>query len=523
MWRGPALADVSAPFAGSQAARLEEARASAVEQYAEARLRIGDPGAVVAALRDLVDAQPLRERARALLMRALHGGGRQAEALAVFEEGRRVLADELGADPSKELADVHLAILRGDPLDEAPDEAPAVRADLPAQLTSFVGREEELRRVGKMLASGRLVTLLGPGGAGKTRLAIEAAGREDGEVHFVDLAPVVASEVPKALLGALGLREGGMRPAPGERPPGAMERLVTALDGRRALLVLDNCEHVVEAVAGLAHRLLSACPRLRVLATSREALAITGEAVWPLPPLEPPPEGAPGRGAARRIRRCGCSSTGPRRCVPASRWTRRTPAPWCGSAGRWTGCRWRSSWPRRGCGRCRSPRSRPGWTTGSGSCRAGTAPRRRATRRSAGSSSGAGTCWTRRSGPSRGASRCSPAASRWRRRRASATSTTPTSCSSSWPTSRCCRATAPGTGCSTPSARSAPSASPRPVRRSASSGRTRSTSPASPRARTPTCAAPGSSNGWNCSPPTTGTCTRRCGGPSGAIRRSRSG
>lgn len=208
---------MSAPFAGSQAARLEEARASAVEQYAEARLRIGDPGAVVAALRDLVDAQPLRERARALLMRALHGGGRQAEALAVFEEGRRVLADELGADPSKELADVHLAILRGDPLDEAPDEAPAVRADLPAQLTSFVGREEELRRVGKMLASGRLVTLLGPGGAGKTRLAIEAAGREDGEVHFVDLAPVVASEVPKALLGALGLREGGCarRPANG--------------------------------------------------------------------------------------------------------------------------------------------------------------------------------------------------------------------------------------------------------------------------------------------------------------------
>ncbi|MEO3825239.1 BTAD domain-containing putative transcriptional regulator [Actinomadura sp. B10D3] len=297
LWRGPALADVSAPFAGSQAARLEEARASAVEQYAEAKLRTGEPGAVVAALRDLVDAQPLRERARALLMRALHGGGRQAEALAVFEEGRRVLADELGADPSRQLADVHLAILRGEPPDEPPDGppdgAPAVRPNLPAQLTSFVGREEELRRVGKMLASGRLVTLLGPGGAGKTRLAVEAAGREDGEVRFVDLAPVVASEVPKALLGALGLREGGMRPAPGERPPGVVERLVTALDGRRTLLILDNCEHVVEAVAGLVHRLLSACPLLRVLATSREALAITGEAVWPLPPLEPPPVGAP--------------------------------------------------------------------------------------------------------------------------------------------------------------------------------------------------------------------------------------
>lgn len=284
LWRGPALADVSAPFAAGQAARLEEERACAVEAYGEAMLA-EDPGAAVAALRDLVDAQPLRERARALLMRALHRSGRQAEALAVFEAGREVLAEELGADPSRELADVHLSILRG--------ETPAaVRANLPAQLTSFIGREEELRRVGGMLAGGRLVTLLGPGGAGKTRLAIEAAARDGGEVCFVDLAPVVASEVGKTLLGALGLREAGIRPAPGEQPPDALERLVTALEGRRVLLVLDNCEHVVAAVAELAHRLLSACPELRVLATSREALAITGEALRPLPPLEVPPPGA---------------------------------------------------------------------------------------------------------------------------------------------------------------------------------------------------------------------------------------
>jgi predicted ATPase/DNA-binding SARP family transcriptional activator len=287
LWRGPALADVSAPFAAGQAARLEEERAAAVEGLAEARLRAGDPEAAVAPLRGLVDAQPLRERARALLMRALHGGGRQAEALAVFEDGRRVLADELGADPSKELAEVHLSILRGETGPEP------VRPNLPAQLTSFVGRDEELRRVRKMLAEGRLVTLLGPGGAGKTRLAIEAAGREDGEVCFVDLAPVVADEVPKALLGALGLREGGMLPASGETSPDAVERLVTALDGRRVLLVLDNCEHVVAPVARITHRLLSACPRLRVLATSREALAITGEALRPLPPLELPPDGTP--------------------------------------------------------------------------------------------------------------------------------------------------------------------------------------------------------------------------------------
>ncbi|MFA1551801.1 BTAD domain-containing putative transcriptional regulator [Actinomadura chokoriensis] len=290
LWRGEALAGVSAPFAAARAARLAEERASVVEGLGEARLNGGDPAAAVPVLRELVDAQPLRERARALLMRALHGSGRQAEALAVFEEGRRVLADELGADPSRELADVHLSILRGE---TGPER---IRPNLPAQLTSFVGREEELRRVRTMLASGRLVTLLGPGGAGKTRLAIEAAGREGGEVCFVDLAPVVAAEVTKALLGALGLRESGMRPAPGEPSPDGLERLVTALEGRRMLLVLDNCEHVVASVAAITHRLLSTCPDLRVLATSREALAITGEALRPLPPLELPPEGTPADG-----------------------------------------------------------------------------------------------------------------------------------------------------------------------------------------------------------------------------------
>ncbi|QXJ20401.1 tetratricopeptide repeat protein [Actinomadura graeca] len=302
LWRGPALAGVDAPFAAGQAVRLEEQRATAVEDRAEAEIGLGSCGAVVAELRALVERHPLRERARALLMRALYGDGRQAEALAVFEEGRRLLADELGADPSPEMADAHLAILRG----EAAPRAGAARgaaarpvlAAPPAQLTSFVGREEEVRRVGKMLAEGRLVTLLGPGGAGKTRLAIEAAGREDGEVCFVDLAPVDRGEVAKALLAALGLRESGMLPGSGEAPRGAEERLVTALAGRRVLLVLDNCEHVVAAAARLAHRLLSACPELRVLATSREALAVTGEALRPLPPLEAPPEGTPARDMA---------------------------------------------------------------------------------------------------------------------------------------------------------------------------------------------------------------------------------
>ncbi|WP_242906916.1 BTAD domain-containing putative transcriptional regulator [Actinomadura terrae] len=294
LWRGPALADVSAPFAAAQAARLEESRVAVAEDLAEAEIALGEFGAVVPGLRELVDAQPLREQARALLMRALYGAGRQADALAVFEDGRRLLAEELGADPGRELAEAHLAILRGEPAPEAaPTPAPVPVQSLPAQLTSFVGREDEVRRVGAMLADGRLVTLLGPGGAGKTRLAIEAAGREDGEVRFVDLAPVDRTEVGKALLAALGLRESGMLPGSAEGQPGAEERLVTALAGRRILLVLDNCEHVVEPVARLAHRLLSACPELRVLATSREALGITGEALRPLPPLGLPPEGTP--------------------------------------------------------------------------------------------------------------------------------------------------------------------------------------------------------------------------------------
>ncbi|GLW66163.1 SARP family transcriptional regulator [Actinomadura rubrobrunea] len=294
LWRGPALADV--PLHGGHAARLEESRIAAVEDHAEAALALGEDASLVASLREVVDAHPLRERARGLLMRALYGSGRQAEALAVYEDGRRIIADELGADPSAELSALHLSILRGElgPRPSAPaSPAPSEHVGLPAQLTSFVGREEELRQVGKLLAEVRLVTLLGPGGAGKTRLAVEAAARVRGPVCFVDLAPLGSgAEVPKALLSALGLRESPVRPeAPGEpsEHPDPVARLVAALTGRRMLLVLDNCEHVVEDAARIVHRLLSACPDLRVLATSREALGITGESLRPVPPLAVPP------------------------------------------------------------------------------------------------------------------------------------------------------------------------------------------------------------------------------------------
>lgn len=315
LWRGPMLADITdAPFADAQRTRLDELWLGAVEEHAEAELALGHHEEPVADLRALVDAHPLRERARGLLMRALYGGGRQAEALAVFDDARRRLAEELGADPSAELADVQLAILRADPA-LAPPERPDTResggtlsperpdapvpggTSPPAQLTSFVGREAEIEQVGALLATARLVTLTGPGGAGKTRLAIEASRGRPGEVCFVDLAPLGSgAHVPHTVLTALGVRETGLRPTDDTgRSPDPTERLVTALTERPMLLIVDNCEHVIDAVAQLVRRLLTACPDLRVLATSREALGITGESLCPLPPLALPP---PDTGAA---------------------------------------------------------------------------------------------------------------------------------------------------------------------------------------------------------------------------------
>lgn len=268
LWRGPALVDL--PHGTAQAARLDELRLAALEDLVDAELALPD-GTSVAELQALVAAHPLRERLRGQLMRALHSTGRQAEALAEFEDTRRLLADELGADPSPELSATHLAILRSDP-------APR-RTGLPAQLTSFVGRSDELARL-RELRSERLVTLLGPGGTGKTRLVVEAARGRD--ACFVDLSPVDDGDlVPHALLGALGLRESGFVPSAGD----PVQRLVAAVD-QPLLLVLDNCEQVVASVAALVRTLLASCPGLSVIATSREPLGLTGEVLLPLSPLD---------------------------------------------------------------------------------------------------------------------------------------------------------------------------------------------------------------------------------------------
>ncbi|MEV5873678.1 BTAD domain-containing putative transcriptional regulator [Streptomyces sp. NPDC052101] len=278
LWRGPALADLAGGEpARAAAVRLEELRLTALEDRLEAGIRVGEHRAAVPELRELLDRHPLRERLAALLMRALSADGGQAEALVVFEKVRRHLADELGADPSPELTALHGELLR------AP-AAPAPAAP-PAPLTAFVGRAEEVTDVVRLLRAARLVTLTGPGGVGKTRLSAEVAGAIGDEVCFVELAALRdAAVLPQALLGALGLRESGLHLATG--PHGPLDRLIAALAGRTLLLVLDNCEHLVDEVAVLAARLLAACPRLRVLATSREPLGVIGEHLHAVRPLD---------------------------------------------------------------------------------------------------------------------------------------------------------------------------------------------------------------------------------------------
>ncbi|GLW95581.1 BTAD domain-containing putative transcriptional regulator [Actinokineospora globicatena] len=288
LWTGPALAGLEdAPFAGNVVARLGELRVGAREDRIDAEIRDGRHTEVIAELSTLVAEHPLRERPAALLVKALFLSGRQAEALAAYEQARRVLAEELGVEPSQELRELHVSVLRG-------EIAPAPVKAVTAALTSFVGRRTELTEVTRLLDSTRLVTLVGPGGAGKTRLSREVVAGLDGMSWFVELAGVrAADDVTAAALAALGIRESRLietHPAP--RPGTALDRLVEVLGSQRSVLVLDNCEHLIEAAAALADGLLARCPRLRVLATSREPLAITGESAYPLGPLGLPAESA---------------------------------------------------------------------------------------------------------------------------------------------------------------------------------------------------------------------------------------
>ncbi|HUR09018.1 MAG TPA: BTAD domain-containing putative transcriptional regulator [Nonomuraea sp.] len=298
LWRGDALADVrDAPFAGTAGARLEELRVAAIEDRFEAELRLGRHDEILADMAAVTAGHPLRERLAGLHMRALHAAGRRSAALAVFEEVRGTLAEELGVDPSEELRKTHLAVLRGEPeIPKAEQARPeAVRGRLPAQLTSFVGRAKELRLLAGLLETSRLVTVVGPGGVGKTRLAAEAVSRhrahQRGRVWLVSLAGVnTADGLPEAVLSTLSVADA--------QPPGTpLDRVVNLLAGGEGVLVLDNCEQISGPVAEFARQLLERQPYLTILATSREPLEVMGETLCRLGPLDLPPAHADSAGA----------------------------------------------------------------------------------------------------------------------------------------------------------------------------------------------------------------------------------
>ncbi|MDA0564611.1 winged helix-turn-helix domain-containing protein [Streptomonospora sp. S1-112] len=294
LWRGPALRDVGladSPALDAAAARLGELRLAALEDRFDTELALGRGADLLTELSDLVAEHPVRERLVAALMRALAATGRAAEALRVYQRTRQALADELGADPSPELSALHVSLLRG----EAGPRAGDRRTNVRAELTSYIGKDADVAAVRGLLAEHRLTTLTGPGGSGKTRLAAETARAllddlPDG-AWLVELAAARAEgDVARAALAGLGLRDALLGDAAASADP--VDRLAAAVRDREALLILDNCEHVIEEAAAFAHRVLGECRRLRILATSREPLGITGEALWPVEPLAVPDEDA---------------------------------------------------------------------------------------------------------------------------------------------------------------------------------------------------------------------------------------
>jgi predicted ATPase/DNA-binding SARP family transcriptional activator len=291
-WRGPALIDVvDHSWGQAETARLTELHGRAYELLLHALLATGQHGEVVVAGELAVTEHPLREELWRSLMLGLARAGRTAEAGRVFRRYRTWLGQELGLEPSVELFALDAAIISGD---EAPRPEPGGRTPgrLPRPASTMVGRDDELRRLGAALGAPGLITLAGPGGVGKTRLALEvayaAAATLPGGVWFVDLAPVSGpSGVATAVCKAMGL------PA---RPGSTSEELERALaGGPRGLIVVDNCEHVLDAAADLVATILGHSTSITLLATSRQPLNVDGERVWPVQPL---PVGVAGSGGA---------------------------------------------------------------------------------------------------------------------------------------------------------------------------------------------------------------------------------
>ncbi|HEY3437935.1 MAG TPA: BTAD domain-containing putative transcriptional regulator, partial [Actinotalea sp.] len=294
LWSGPPLGGLdSVPGAAAHREHLVELRAAAAERLLALRLAAGERREVVREASVLAAELPYREGPVTLLATALARSGRHADALAAVSRLRDRLADDLGLDPSPTLEDLHRRLLLHDPTllgDGGPGDDGQTRRSLPLPLTSFVGRDSDLRAVEDALTISRLVTLVGPGGAGKTRLAVEALRRHDQAgtdgPWVVELGYVAEpGQVIEAVAQTLGVTSTGRVDA---------AAIAEAVSGRPLLILLDTCEHLVDEVATLVTRLLGACGGMQVLATSREVLGVPGERVLAVEPLPTGRPGAPG-------------------------------------------------------------------------------------------------------------------------------------------------------------------------------------------------------------------------------------
>jgi DNA-binding SARP family transcriptional activator len=394
LWRGPAYAELTdLPEARVERARLAEYRSRAVELRARAALALHRPDRALLLAEQEIATSPLREGPRRLQMLALYRLGRHPEALTAFADLRRTLDEELGLEPSAELVELQQRILRHDPSLDSPAAAPVgpprdrpapdrpsvataspvpaadsgrpavgppPAADLPSP-RGLVGREAEIGVLGALLASCRVVTVCGPGGVGKTRLATAAAQRagRPGDVRFIELAAVApGGSVVHALLTALQL-------VPTSGVSG-IERLAHYIGQSSTLLLLDNCEHLADDVAGVVSRLIDRCSGLTVMTTSQVPLNIPDEQLLPLDPLPVTADGpAPAAAVELFLARPGAATRDSNRTRPI--WP---PSSTC--AGAWTVCRWPSSWPRDGFATTRHRSCSTGCTTVSACCVAGT-------------------------------------------------------------------------------------------------------------------------------------------------------
>lgn len=310
LWRGDPLSDfASEQWATVEAARFTELRLAALTERAQIALALGRHLEVVADLEPLVAHDPTLESLAGLLMIALYRSGRQADALEVFGRTRDMLDESLGLEPSVSLRSLHERVLRQDAsLGAQPEMAPApmvmpaqrrraeelpaaAPTNLPTVVRPLIGRDSQLDSLTELIRGVRLLSLIGPGGAGKTSLALATVVRTSTDfpdgAFGVRLASVGdPDQVPLAVADALGVPLDG---AAADRD--VRERLITFLVRRRLLLLVDNCEHVVDAAAGLIDEILGRCPDVTILATSREALAVPDEVQVTVGPLDTPPEG----------------------------------------------------------------------------------------------------------------------------------------------------------------------------------------------------------------------------------------